>query len=125
MAQYNSLDFDDMNFSDDLDLKIGEGGHDKPIKGRGPVTQFGASTLENTRDELLNGRNWKNAVTRGLPGPFRETWEAYDATSETLSGLYDQAQKEIVDPVRKIAKTIARGFPICVNRAPSSRMPTS
>ena len=77
MAQYNSLDFDDMNFSDDLDLNIGEGGRDKPIKGRGPVTQFGASTLENTREELLNGRNWKNAVTRGLPGPFRETWEAY------------------------------------------------
>ena len=111
MAQYNSLDFDDMNFSDDLDLKIGEGGRDKPIKGRGPVTQFGASTLENTRDELLNGRNWKNAVTRGLPGPFRETWEAYDATSETLSGLYDQAQKEIVDPVRKIAKTIDDAVP--------------
>lgn len=112
MAQYNSLDFDDMQFNDDLDFNFGEGGSNgRGKKPRGPIMEFGASTVRETRDELLNGGAWKNAVVKGLPGPFRETWEAYDATTDTLSSLYDQAQKEVVDPVRKIAKTIDDAIP--------------
>lgn len=108
MASDNELNYDGFGFDKGLDMSFDE---EQPkslgdMSKREVITEGINGTMRGVGKSLINHGKWIDAIRKELPGPFKETWKAFDDTKNSIGDLYDQAQKEIKPVLGQMAKSL-------------------
>lgn len=110
MAKHDDFSYSGFEFTDEYDMdnlsSPLESKRRNANKTREAVTDFTGGAYEGAVESLTDTQAIKNDFKKTLPSQFTEIFDAYDATSASMTQLYDHAEKELSTYVGDITKKI-------------------
>lgn len=100
---YEGSDFDkdlDVSFEEKEPKRLSD------MSAREIVTDSLSGSVRGVHKTLSDSGKWLDSVRDVLPKPFKETWKAYDETSNSLSDLHKKATKDVKPLLGQLAKTL-------------------
>lgn len=99
-AVYSSDDGLDFNFDDFQPKSIAD------MSKREIITEAASGFYEGFKSETLDQRKWRKALEDHMPSGFKDSFAAIEETRESISDLYDHAEKKIKPLIGQLAFSI-------------------